>query len=278
MHLTQPTFDKLRQAIHRLCGLVIKDDKEYLVRDRLTPVVLRHGWQSFEQLAERLGSGQIGELADEVVEAIVTHETAFFRDPHVWEALRAKILPHLVAARTAARPCVRMWSAGTSTGQEAYTLAMLALEMGTVAPAVTTSHGAYSILATDICPSAVRSGKSGEYSAAEIARGVSAARRDRFFEAWATGWRVREPLRGLVDFRRVNLTQPLPAVGCFELICCRNVLIYFDEATRRQICDRLRALLVEGGWLLLGASENLYGSSAGFSSISLGDALIYRKS
>jgi chemotaxis protein methyltransferase CheR len=278
MRLTEPTFDKLQQAIQRLCGLVITHDKQYLIHDRLAPVVQRHGWQTLEQLAERLALARSGELVDDVVEAIVTRETSFFRDAHIWDALRRELLPRLVAERTAVRPRVRMWSAGTSTGQEAYTLAMLTLEMGTAATSPALSQDRFSILATDICPSAVLAGKTGQYNALEMARGISAARRERFFESCGAGWRVREPLRWMVDFRRVNLTEPLPALGCFDLICCRNVLIYFDQAMRRHICDQFHHLLVEGGWLLLGASENLYGISARFSSVTLGDAIVYRKS
>jgi chemotaxis protein methyltransferase CheR len=278
MQLTRLTFDQLRQSILRLCGLVIADDKEYLVHDRLEPIVRRHGWNSFEQLADRLRMARSGELADEVIEAIVTRETSFFRDPHIFEALGRELLPRLIAGRTAARPQVRVWSAGTSTGQEAYSLAMLAWEFSALRPNAGRPSDVFAILATDICPSAVRAGQSGQYDARETARGISSERRDRFFEPCGTKWRVREPLRHLVEFCRVNLTEPLPALGLFDLICCRNVLIYFDEATRRGICGQFHAMLADNGFLLLGAAENLYGISDQFTSIKLSDALLYRKS
>jgi chemotaxis protein methyltransferase CheR len=277
MELSQPTFDQLRQTIHGLCGLVITDHKQYLVRDRLAPIVARRGWQSFEQLAEQLGARPSGNLADEVVEAIVTHETSFFRDPHIWAALAQELLPRLSAGRSPARPRVRIWSAATSTGQEAYTLAMLAQETGAAGALMNTPRDAFSILATDICPSAVHSGTLGQYHAMEMSRGISLARRERFFVPSGPGWRVCDSLRGMVEFRRLNLTEPWPAMDGFDLISCRNVLIYFDDATRRKICEQLHARLVDGGWLLLGAAENLYGISTKFTSVMLGNAMFYRK-
>lgn len=269
MRLERPDFDRLRQAIYRECGLVIGDDKEYLVRDRLAPIVARHGWTSYAQLADRLQHGASAALVDEVVDAIVTHETSFFRDPHVWESLRRELFPRLCERKSPQRE-VRIWSAATSTGQEAYTLAMLAHE-------TSDAPDRCSILATDICPNALAVGQSGMYDTRDLARGLAEARRRRFFEPRAGRWQASAALRQRIDFRRVNLAQPLPPLGPFDLICCRNVLIYFDDATRRRLCERFHALLVHQGWLLLGAAENLYGITDQFESTQLGDAVVYRK-
>lgn len=274
MRLERPVFDRLRQTIHRTCGLVIGDDKEYLVRDRLAPIVTKHGWQSYEQLADRIALPGQTALVDEVVEAIVTHETSFFRDPHVWESLRRELFPRLLAQKPAGSN-VRLWSAAMSTGQEAYTLAMLAHEFADTSAAATPSR--FSILATDICQSAVAAGKTGVYETRDLARGVSELRRRRFFEPHEGRWRAKTELREMIDFRRVNLAQPLPPLGAFDLICCRNVLIYFDDATRRRLCEQFHSLLAGEGWLLLGAAENLYGISDRFESTKLGEAVVYRK-
>lgn len=273
MQLHRATFDRIRKYIHRYCGLVIGDDKEYLIHDRLKPLIRQRGWNSFEQLADRLGDQSNVALVDEVVEAIVTRETSFFRDAHVWESLRNELLSRLVAAR----PRVRIWSAATSTGQEAYSLGMLATEWTESNPSARIATSAFSILATDICPSAVQTGQTGKYETRELSRGISDARRRRFFEPVGASWQVHAPLRRMVEFRRVNLADPLPRLESFDLICCRNVLIYFDEATRRTICEQFHALLADGGWLLLGAAENLYGISDRFASTSMGAAMIYRK-
>lgn len=267
MQLPPATFERLQRQVQRLCGLALGADKEYLVRDRLEPLLRRHSWKSFEELAERLEQSRDTALADGVVEAIVTHETSFFRDPHVWEAVQRRVLPEILARRGK----VRIWSAATSTGQEAYSLAMLCSEFDARGP------DRCSILATDICESALRAGAAGEYDVRELDRGVSAARRQRFFHPAGRKWRVNEGLRRMIEFRRVNLAAPLPALGTFDLICCRNLLIYFSLETRQQLCERLRAALADGGWLLLGAAENLYGVSDRFSSFAIDGALIYRQ-
>lgn len=269
--LSRATFDRLAIQIHRLCGVVVGPDKEYLVRDRLEPIVRRHGWRSFEELAERLPGATTSPLSVEVVEAIVTHETSFFRDPHVWEAIGQVVYPNLLHARGAQSP-LRCWSAAASTGQEAYTLAMVFLEHAAGA-----APEQCSILASDICPTAIRRGELGEYESRELARGLSPGRKQRFFEPLEPRWRVNDAARRMVEFRRLNLVEPLPPLGPFDLICCRNLLIYFDEPTRRTLCARLHALLRDGGWLVLGSAENLYGVSDGFESVVAGKALFYRK-
>lgn len=274
MRLERPVFDRLRQSIHRTCGLVIGDDKEYLVRDRLAPVVAKHGWQSYEQLADRIALPGQSALVDEVVEAIVTHETSFFRDPHVWESVRRELFPRLLARKSPGAN-VRLWSAAMSTGQEAYTLAMLAQEFNNQSSPAAPQR--FFVLATDICQSAVAAGKAGVYETRDLARGVSELRRRKFFEPHEGRWRAKDELRQAIDFRRVNLAQPLPPLGRFDLICCRNVLIYFDDATRRRLCEQFHALLGVDGWLLLGAAENLYGISDQFESTTLGEAVVYRK-
>jgi chemotaxis protein methyltransferase CheR len=272
MQLTRATFDRLATQIHRLCGVVVGPDKEYLVRDRLEPIVRRHGWRTFEELAERLPGATSNPLCVEVVEAIVTHETSFFRDPHVWEAIGQVVFPALLHARRSTQDPLRCWSAATSTGQEAYTLAMVFLEHAAGA-----APEQCSILATDICPTAIRRGEQGEYESRELARGLSPGRKQRFFSPHGPHWRVVESARRMIDFRRLNLVEPLPPLGSFDLICCRNLLIYFDEPTRRTLCARLHALLRAGGWLVLGSAENLYGVSDGFESVVAGKALFYRK-
>jgi chemotaxis protein methyltransferase CheR len=274
MQLAQTTFERIRRDVYRLCGLVIGDDKRYLVHDRLKPIVLRHGWDSFDALADRLATGPSSALQEEVVEAIVTHETSFFRDPAVWEALQRDILPRSKTSPVHHAP-PRVWSAASSTGQEAYSLAMVLAELAEARDRTAPPFG--QVLATDICSSALAAGQAGLYSARDVDRGVSDTRRLRFFEPQSGAWRVRSELRSMVTFRRLNLVGPWPPLGAFELICCRNVLIYFDEPTRRAIVDRFHEFLVPGGWLVLGAAENLYGISNLFESVVTQGALVYRK-
>lgn len=273
MRLAPETFDRLRVRIQTLCGLAIGDGKEYLVRDRLEPLLKRRAWNTFEQLAERLETARDTGLADEVVEAIVTHETSFFRDPQVWEALRRRVMPELLTPARGAR----IWSAATSTGQEAYSLAMLAQEVVEPQPSAGAMAERCSILATDISESAIKVGAAALYETREIERGVSAARKNRFFRETGKLWRAEESLRRMIEFRRLNLAAPLPRLGTFELICCRNLMIYYSVETRRALCEQFHASLADGGWLLLGAAENLYGISDRFESVMIEGALMFRK-
>lgn len=277
MHLSSTTFNELRRAIHALCGLVVSEDKEYLIRDRLGPVIAARGLTSFDELCRQLQGRPDDRLVEAVIDAVTTRETSFFRDPHVFQALRSDLFPRLTTeALPAGRP-IRIWSVGTSSGQEAYSLAMLANEYVAATGSSGLRRGSISILASDVSGEAMRVARAGEYDAREVARGVSSSRIAQFFQSDATRFRVMPAVRDLVDFRQVNLCRPLGGLGTFDLICCRNVLIYFDAPTRQQICQQFHALLREKGWLLLGTAENLYGIATNFESVRFGDALLYRK-
>jgi chemotaxis protein methyltransferase CheR len=212
-----------------------------------------------------------------VIDAVTTRETSFFRDPHVFQALRSDLFPRLTTEASPVGRPIRIWSVGTSSGQEAYSLAMLANEYVAATGSSGLRRGSVSILASDVSVEAMRVARAGEYDAREVARGVSSARIAQFFQSDATRFRVIPAVRDLVDFRQVNLCRPLVGLGTFDLICCRNVLIYFDAPTRQKICQQFHAILRENGWLLLGTAENLYGIASNFESVRLGDALLYRK-
>jgi chemotaxis protein methyltransferase CheR len=277
MQLTSATFNELRRAIHSLCGLVISDDKEYLIRDRLGPVIAARGLTSFDELCRQLQARPDDRLVEAVIDAVTTRETSFFRDPHVFQALRSDIYPRLAAEVSPPGRPIRIWSAGTSNGQEAYSLAMLAREYAAAATTGSVRPATFSIVASDISREAMRVARTGEYDARDVARGVSSARVAQFFRSDASRFRLVPAVRDLVDFRQLNLCDSLVGLGAFDLICCRNVLIYFDVATRQRICQQFHALLREQGWLLLGTAENLYGIATNFASVRVGDALLYRK-
>jgi chemotaxis protein methyltransferase CheR len=267
MDLPGPVFDELRRTIKSMCGVMLSEEKAYLIRHRLEPVVRDSGLAGFDELARRLRGPGRAALQDAVVEAITTGETAFFRDRHPFEAFRRHILPDLAALGRR----VRLWCAGVATGQEAYSVAMT---IGEVAEA---SAGAFSILATDVSARALAVARAGAYTRQEVARGLSAAQLARHFEPRGERWVVREPLRRLVEFRQVNLVQPFTALGTFDAVFCRNVLIYFDDDTRRRVCAQFHAALNDGGWLVLGSAENLFGISETFESVRLGSTLLYRR-
>jgi chemotaxis protein methyltransferase CheR len=281
MHLSRQTYDELRQVIHRLCGLVLGEDKAYLVRHRLGPLARARGCNSFEEFGERLRRPGSGALRDEVVEAITTAETSFFRDGHPFDAFRGHLLPEVIERGrkrlVAGRPRVRLWSVACSTGQEPYSLAMVLQDFLRAGRAAGLEEQDFRILATDVSARVLAVAAAGEYSRREVARGLTPGQVERYFTPRGRGFAVREEVRRLVEFRRVNLVQSLAGLGTFDGILCRNVLIYFDEATRRRVSEQLAALLDDGGWLVLGAAENLYGISERFETLAVGTTLVYRK-
>jgi len=282
MELSRAAFDSLRREIRRLCGIVLSEDKEYLVRHRLEPVVRLAGCRGFQEFCERLAQGGSVHLREAVIEAITTQETSFFRDHHPFDALRRQILPDLWRTATPGgsrvRGPIRIWCAATATGQEAYSLAILILELAAGRSVPGARPEDFSILATDISARALATAKAGAYERRQLERGLTPAQIHHYFEHCGEHWVARPALRKLVEFRRVNLVEPFPGLGTFDLILCRNVLIYFHEDARRSICGRFFEMLPIGGWLLLGSAENLYGVRGQFTSVHLGDTMTYRKS
>jgi len=278
MNLSRSTFEALCKSIHQICGLVLSHDKEYLIRNRLEGLIRRRGLTGFDDLCQRLQRQGDASLTSEVIDAVTTQETSFFRDPHVFEVLAREIFPRLASTGVQQRRRPRILSAGVSTGQEAYSLAMLAREVTSGQGGTAESSLPVSILGGDISVQALQTAAAGVYDQREVARGLSPAQVQSYFQPDGGKFRVREPIRKLVEFQRLNLTESFTTLGTFDLICCRNVMIYFDEPTRRHICGQFHRLLGDDGWLLLGTAENLYGISTDFVSVPLGQALIYRKS
>jgi len=280
MELSRQTFQELAQLIHRLCGLVVGQDKMYLVRHRLEPVIRRHGLDGFEQLLQRLQTRAGVQLHDSIVEAVTTKETSFFRDQAFFKAIREHVLPECVRLLTQSggkRHRIRIWSAGSSTGQEAYSLAMLVRDFVEADSSQDLKENQFSILASDISAEAIAAAKAGCYGRSEVTRGLSEEQLRRHFHHRGDCWILNEPVRRLVHFRRFNLLHSPAELGAFDLILCRNVLIYFDEPTRKRICQGLYETLQDGGWLALGSAESLYGLGHRMETVKVGRMMLYRK-
>ena len=219
------------------------------------------------------------------VNAITTNETSFFRDEHPFSAFKEKLLPELMAkvAERKARPWQRrgpkamLWSAACSTGQEAYSLAM-AIHDG-VAYGGRGDIGAddFGILASDISSRVLAKAMLGRYNALEVARGLSPELRQRYMAAEQGEYVVQEKIRQMVEFRTVNLQEPFTHVGAFDIIFCRNILIYFSESAKQQILRQMLQMLSPGGVLMLGSAENMYGLDLGYVSETYGSTVYYRK-
>lgn len=284
MNLTPAAFDGIRKAVHDLCGLVISADKQYLVKSRLEPLLAKYGLPSYEALMTRLKQPNSLLLQEEIVEAITTRETSFNRDGHPFEELRRTILPELAqrlverrAATGIPHPRARIWCTAVAHGQEAYSVAMAVTEFVATRPAFGVTVDNFSILATDISSTALAAARAGRYTDAELARGLTLAQKERYFRQERGAWIVDPALRRMIEFRRLNVVFPLPQLGTFDLILCRNLLIYLDESARRRLCHALHAALNPQGLLMVGAAESLHGVTDAFVLEKLGDTVVYRK-
>ena len=254
MQLTEDELDKMITLVEELCGVYLDQSKGYLIESRLESVAQKHGCQDYAQLISRALDRSQASLRDEIVDAITTNETLFFRDTSPFDALRFKILPELLDVVESGRRSkrLRIWSAACSTGQEAYSMAMTLCD---VIPDI----GVWdiSILGTDISRAAVEKAQLGYYSELELSRGVDQAVKSQYFQAKGTGWEVKPELRQLVRFEVRNLLAPLEEKNCFDIVLCRNVAIYFKKEERTDLFHRIVDTMTTGGILFVGSSENL---------------------
>ena len=249
-------FTVIAEVVRARSGIVLGPDKAYLVESRLEPVVRVRHLAGLADLASRLRARGDDALAHEVVEAMTTNETFFFRDIRPFDHLRQQALPALHNTRLPAQP-LRIWSAASSSGQEPYSIAMAALEAGLGSRPV-------QVLGTDISVEQVNRARRGIYTDLEVQRGLSAPILAKHFKRAPDGWHVAEPVRRMVDFRRWNLMDDLHPLGSFDLVFCRNVLIYFDVPTKRRVLNAIWERMAPGGLLYLGGAETTFGVSERF--------------
>jgi chemotaxis protein methyltransferase CheR len=256
--MTLSEFDYLRQLLKERSGLVLSGDKQYLVESRLLPVAHRCGIADLSELVRRLRGPKAESLIVEVVEAMTTNESFFFRDKLPFDHFRDTIMPALLAARAAQRR-IRIWCAAASTGQEPYSLAMTLREMGQVV-----AGWQIEILATDYSTQVLEKAKSGIYSQFEVQRGLPIQLLIKYFDQIGDTWQITPDIRAMVHYRAFNLLNDFIHLGSFDLIFCRNVLIYFDQQTKSQVLDRLSRITMDDGYLVLGAAETVVGLTDGF--------------
>ncbi len=264
--ISPASYRYLQQWIYRESGIVIDQDKGYLLHSRLAPILERERLPTLDMLCGKLQSNAPG-VARQVVDAMTTNETLFFRDQAPFDALRNHILPLIISLGGGQKPA--LWSAAASSGQEAYSLAMLLLEMGL------SSHDA-SIFASDLSEQVLEKASQGVYGQFEVSRGLPPEYLARYFERAGLDWRVKPQVRGMVQFQQHDLRSRLGPHGPFDVVLCRNALIYFDIETRTKILGELRQAIKNGGYLLLGAAETIGTLSARFERVSLGEAVVYR--
>ncbi len=240
--------------IQKLCGVCLNESKLYLLETRLDDILKRHNIASYQELARRAASPGAARLRQEIIDAITTRETLFFRDESPFQALQHKVLPELIDLKqnTPFPRRIRIWSAACSTGQEPYSIAIVLRE---TIPNVDAWD--VQILATDISQEAIAKASRGEYEPFEIQRGLSPRLLNQYFVNQGSSWRVRDELRWMIKFEQRNLLEPFVGLGPFDIVFCRNVLIYFDKPTRKDVLLRICKVMPQHGYLFVGSSEYL---------------------
>ncbi|CCN37840.1 Chemotaxis protein methyltransferase [Vibrio nigripulchritudo SO65] len=252
------------------CGIVLGDSKQYLVRSRLSPLVSKFNVSSLSDLLKDVITGRNRELRVAAVDAMTTNETLWFRDNYPFSVLSEKLLPEVAANK---RP-IKIWSAASSSGQEPYSIAMTILETQSKKPGMLPN---VSITATDISSSMLEMCKAGVYDNLALGRGLSPERRKMFFEdAGDSKMKVKDNVKRMVNFRPQNLMDSYSLLGKFDIIFCRNVLIYFSPDMKSKVLNQMAGCLNPGGYLLLGASESLTGLTDRFDMVRCNPGIIYK--
>ncbi len=256
--ISPPEMAMWSRYIQEICGIYLDDSKKYLLETRLATLLSGVGASTFSELFYKTRADASGKLRAKILEAITTNETSFFRDSAPFELLRHKLIPELIDRRNghAARIPIRIWSAACSTGQEAYSTAIVFKEqLGDL------SRCDIRILGTDISNKAVAQASYGEYSRLELERGLPPPMLARYFTASGDKWKIRDEIRALATFRTMNLLEPFSFPTPFDLIFCRNVAIYFTEQDKLRLFRNLAKCLAKDGCLIIGATESISGIS-----------------
>jgi chemotaxis protein methyltransferase CheR len=269
-------YEDFRQFLEDACGILLGENKHYLVQSRLGKVVSDSGVVSLGDLVGQLRRERAGgALRERVIEAMTTNETFWFRDSHPFTILSGQVLPDYIKRR---QRTLRLWSAACSTGQEPYSISIAIQEF------LSRNPGAFSdiqITATDISPAVLEEAKIGYYDAMAVARGLPAEIKSRYFQRdtkhWEERWQLRDDVRRRVRFMRANLLSSYSMLGRFDVIFCRNVLIYFSAESKIDILRRMAECLNPGGYLFLGASEAITQYSNAFDMLRCSPGVVYRK-
>jgi len=255
--VTPPEYEYLRKFLKDHSGLDLSADKQYLIESRLLPLARKTGLSGISELVQKIMGGSAA-FNVQVVEAMTTNETFFFRDRVPFEHFRDLIMPQMMRSR-ANRRSIRIWCAAGSTGQEPYSLAMALREMD-----ATLGGWRIEIVATDLAQEVLEKSRAGLYSQFEVQRGLPIQLLVKYFKQVGELWQINPDIRAMVQHRQLNLLHDFSQLGAFDLIFCRNVLIYFDQETKTNVFNRLAKVLEPDGFLVLGAAETVVGLTTAF--------------
>jgi chemotaxis protein methyltransferase CheR len=255
--VTPPDYEYLRKLLKDQSGLDLSADKQYLIESRLLPLARKCGLSSISDLVQKMKGGAAS-IVTQVVEAMTTNETFFFRDKVPFDHFREMIVPEILKTR-AGRKSIRIWCAAGSTGQEPYSLAMCLKEMGAAL-----AGWRIEIVATDLSQEVLEKSRAGIYSQFEVQRGLPIQLLVKYFKQTGEFWQINPEIRAMVQHRQLNLLHDFSQLGNFDVVFCRNVLIYFDQDTKINIFNRLHRLTEADGFLVLGAAETVVGLTETF--------------
>ncbi|MGD9732986.1 MAG: protein-glutamate O-methyltransferase CheR [Desulfamplus sp.] len=258
--ITPAEFDILSKYIIEISGIALSKGKEYLIETRLNPLMDQLGCTSYSDLHRKAKYDPKKEIEKKIIDAISTNETYFFRDKSPFTLIQHKIIPDIIDKksknRTILKPPIRIWSAANSTGQEIYSIAMALDEIG-----VNSQKYQIKLLGTDISDAAIAQASYGRYNKFEVARGLDSKRLNKYFTPEGDYWKIKDEIRAMVQFQKMNLMKPFIGLGKFDIILCRNVMIYFTEEDRRKIYANIAKVLEPDGYLIIGATESLANTS-----------------
>ncbi|WP_165669847.1 protein-glutamate O-methyltransferase CheR [Metapseudomonas otitidis] len=266
-------FEQFRTFLEKTCGILLGSNKQYLVSSRLNKLMEQNGIKTLSELVQKIQNAPRSGLREQVVDAMTTNETLWFRDTYPFEVLKSRILPELIKANP--NQPLRIWSAASSSGQEPFSISMSIDEfertnLGQLKAGVR-------IVATDLSTAMLAACRAGEYDSLAMGRGLSQERLTRFFDPKGPGrWVVKPAIRNRVEFRALNLLDSYASLGKFDIVFCRNVLIYFSADVKKDILTRIHATLKPGGYLFLGASEALNGLPDLYQMVQCNPGIIYK--
>ncbi len=273
--ITAAEFRLIRDYIQEHCGICLGDEKAYLIETRLAGLMVQHGCTDFGSFYRLAKGGDSPQLREQVIDAMTTNETLWFRDQHPFSILEEKLLPPLAEEILKGnRFRVRIWSAACSTGQEPYSIAMTIQEFCKRTPGLQPGH--FEIIASDISPSALFLAKAGRYDENAIRRGLPDDMKRKYFHPDGQVWKVNDDVKAMISFRKFNLQDSMEPLGRMDIVFCRYVTIYFADDFKRRIFQGLARLLGPGGHLLVSAVESLRGIADEFLPLTHGGGLYYR--
>jgi chemotaxis protein methyltransferase CheR len=268
-------FQLLRDYIEKHCGIHLDESKAYLIENRLLTLMIENGCRNYADFYHKAVNDLSFKLRDKIIDAMTTNETLWLRDSSPFKVFQYELLPGFLKQLIAGKKKnIRIWSAACSTGQEPYSIAMIIQEFSRTNPLFHSSN--VEIIATDISPTVLFLAKSARYDTLSISRGLPDELRNRYFEQNGKIWVLKDAIKNMVTFKRLNLQEDFTSLGHFDIVFCRNVLIYFSDDFKRDVLSRIALRLKPDGFLIVGASESVSNYSNIFSMLTYERALYYK--